>query len=283
MEEFVYEVLNHDEWWWEVGRRELVKNLLHRFGVNGVEGSQTNGTGPRILEIGCGSGALLQDLQHYGTAVGLDVAAPALANCRDRGLDCVSLADVTALPFADEQFNVVIAIDVLEHVEDDAAAIREINRVTKNGGKVILTVPAFQMLWSRRDVQCHHHRRYLRDDFRTRVQKGGFRILKSTYINLPLFFPLFMMVKAGRLSSKQAPSIRMDYALVPPPINQILSRVVEYEAKLLRRISLPLGSSIACVGVKTRSTLTSSPPKAAAKSAARRRARNVPAAEPQGS
>jgi ubiquinone/menaquinone biosynthesis C-methylase UbiE len=259
MEEFVYEVLNHDEWWWEVGRRELVKNLLQRYGVNGEQPSRINGAGPRILEIGCGSGALLQDLQHYGTAVGLDVAAPALANCRDRGLDCVSLADVTALPFADEQFNVVIAIDVLEHVEDDAAAILEINRVTKPGGKVILTVPAFQMLWSRRDVQCHHHRRYLRDDFRGRVQRGGFKVLKSTYINLPLFFPLFMMVKAGRLSSKQAPSIRMDYALVPPPINQILSRVVEYEAKMLRRISLPIGSSIACVGVKKAVTAQSAP------------------------
>lgn len=272
MEEFVYEVLNHDEWWWEVGRRELVKNLLQRYGVNGVDTDRTNGTGPRILEIGCGSGALLQDLQHYGTAVGLDVAAPALANCRERGLDCVSLADVTALPFADEQFNVVIAIDVLEHVEDDAAAIREINRVTKKGGKVILTVPAFQMLWSRRDEQCHHHRRYLRDDFRVRVQRGGFKVLKSTYINLPLFFPLFMMVKAGRLSSKQAPSIRMDYALVPPPINQILSRVVEYEAKMLRRISLPIGSSIACVGVKTASVSRTAPQDAAPAARRSRRA-----------
>jgi ubiquinone/menaquinone biosynthesis C-methylase UbiE len=270
MEEFVYEVLNHDEWWWEVGRRELVKNLLQRYGVNGVENGRTNGTGPRILEIGCGSGALLQDLEQYGTAYGLDVAAPALANCRERGLDCVSLADVTALPFEDEQFNVVIAIDVLEHVEDDAAAIREINRVTKKGGKVILTVPAFQMLWSRRDVQCHHHRRYLRDDFRSRVQKQGFKVLKSTYINLPLFFPLFMMVKAGRLSSKRAPSIRMDYALVPPPINQILSRVVEYEAKMLRRISLPIGSSIACVGIKTASFASTNRPEATETTSARR-------------
>lgn len=270
MEEFVYEVLNHDEWWWEVGRRELVKNLLHRFGVNGVKNGRTNDEPPRILEIGCGSGALLQDLQHYGTAVGLDVAAPALANCRERGLDCVSLADVTALPFADEQFNVVIAVDVLEHVEDDAAAIREINRVTKKGGKVILTVPAFQMLWSRRDVQCHHHRRYLRDDFRARVERGGFKVLKSTYINLPLFFPLFMMVKAGRLSSKQAPSIRMDYALVPPPINRILSRVVEYEAKMLRRFSLPIGSSIAVVGVKTASVSQSSRPDTGSAKASRR-------------
>ena len=276
MEEFVYEVLNHDEWWWEVGRRALVKNLLHRYGVNGVESDRSNGSAPRILEIGCGSGALLQDLQHYGTAVGLDVAAPALANCRERGLDCVSLADVAALPFADEQFNVVIAIDVLEHVEDDAAAIREINRVTKKGGKVILTVPAFQMLWSRRDVQCHHHRRYLRDDFRTRVRKGGFKVLKSTYINLPLFFPLFMMVKAGRLSSKQAPSIRMDYALVPPPINRILSRVVEYEAKMLRRISLPIGSSIACVGVKTASVSPTTAPPAAPVARRRRKAAAAP-------
>jgi ubiquinone/menaquinone biosynthesis C-methylase UbiE len=275
MEEFVYEVLNHDEWWWEVGRRSLVKNLLHRFGVNGAENGHTNGRGPRILEIGCGSGALLQDLQHYGDAIGLDIAAPALANCRERGLDCVSLADVNALPFGDELFNVVIAVDVLEHVEDDTAALREINRVTKKGGKVILTVPAFQMLWSRRDVQCHHHRRYVLDDVRHKMQKGGLKVLKSTYINLPLFFPLFMMVKAGRLSSKKAPSIKMDYALVPPPINRMLSRVVEYEARMLRRISLPIGSSIACVGLKTTSVAPTSVRAPAAPSARASRKRST--------
>jgi SAM-dependent methyltransferase len=250
MEEFVYDVLNNDDWWWEVGRRSLVKNLLHRYGGNGLNGR--NGQRPRILEIGCGAGGMLGDLEHFGSPVGMDIAEGAPQYWRERGLKTVSLGDATALPYDKEQFDIVIAIDVLEHIDDDAKAIEEMRRVCRPGGKLIATVPAFHFLWSRRDVQCHHMRRYTLDEFRSGLQRGGFRIIKSTYINMPLFFPLLMMVKAGQLSSKRAPSLRMDYALVPPPINKLLSNVVDYEAQLLRHISLPIGSSIACVGSKTR-------------------------------
>lgn len=250
MEEFVYDVLNNDNWWWEVGRRSLVRNLLHRYGGNGLNGR--NGKWPRILEIGCGAGAMLEDLEHYGSPVGMDIAEAAPQYWRKRRLDSVSLADATALPFREEQFDIVIAIDVLEHVDDDVTAVAEMRRVCRPGGKLIATVPAFKFLWSRRDVQCHHVRRYTLEEFRGKLVHGGFRVIKSTYINMPLFFPLLMMVKAGQLSSKRAPSIRMDYALVPPPINKLLSNVVEYEARLLRHISLPIGSSIACVGSRTR-------------------------------
>ncbi len=252
METFVYDVLNNDDWWWEVGRRALVRNLLARYGGNGVNGAGAHSRKPKILEIGCGSGSMLEDLRQFGSPYGLDVAEAAVPYWRARGLETVSLADTIALPFRDEQFDVLIAIDVLEHVDDDVAALHEMRRVCKPGAKVIVTVPAFQFLWSRRDEQCHHKRRYRLNEVRHKVEQGGFRILKSTYINMPLFFPLAMMVKAGQLSSRRAPSISMDYALVPPPINRLLSRVVEYEARLLRTVSLPIGSSIACVGVKPR-------------------------------
>jgi SAM-dependent methyltransferase len=250
MEEFVYDVLNNDNWWWEVGRRSLVRNLLQRYGGNGLNGR--NGKRPRILEIGCGAGAMLEDLEHFGSPVGMDIAEAAPQYWRKRGLDSVSLADATALPFKKDRFDVVIAIDVLEHVRDDAGAVEEMRRVCRPGGKLIATVPAFKFLWSRRDIQCHHVRRYTLEEFRGKLAHGGFRIVKSTYINMPLFFPLLMMVKAGQLSSKRAPSIKMDYALVPPPINKLLSSVVAYEARLLQHISLPIGSSIACVGTRAR-------------------------------
>ena len=248
MEDFVYGVLNNDDWWWEVGRRALVKNLMRKYGANGVS---RNGARPRILEIGCGAGGMIEDLNHFGTPYGLDVAEAALPYWRERGLDSVGLGDIRALPYRDEQFDVVIAIDVLEHVDDDVSALAEMRRVCRTGGRLILTVPAFQLLWSRRDIQCHHKRRYRLEEMTHKLSHGGFRVIKSTYINMPLFFPLLLMVKAGQLSSKRAPSLRMDYALVPPTINKILSRVVEYEARLLRHASLPIGSSIACVGTKT--------------------------------
>jgi len=250
MEDFVYDVLNDDDWWWEVGRRALVKSLMRKYGVGRASG---DGARPKILEIGCGAGGMLEDLNHFGAPYGVDVAEAALPYWRERGLDSVGLGDTRALPYRDEQFDVVIAIDVLEHVDDDVGALSEIRRVCKSGGKVILTVPAFQLLWSRRDLQCHHKRRYRLGEMTQKMAHSGFKVLKSTYINMPLFFPLLMMVKAGQLSSKRAPSLRMDYALVPPAINRILCRVVEYEARLLRHASLPLGSSIACVGAKVSS------------------------------
>jgi SAM-dependent methyltransferase len=250
MEEFVYDVLNNDDWWWEVGRRSLVKNLLERYGGNGLNGRQ--GQRPAILEIGCGAGAMLEDLERFGSPVGMDIAEAAPQYWRERGLNTVALGDATALPFRGDQFDIVIAVDVLEHVDDEKAAIEEMRRVTTIGGRLIVTVPAFQFLWSRRDVQCHHKRRYTLEKFRSSLLLGGFKINKATYINMPLFFPLLMMVKAGQLSSKRAPSLRMDYALVPPPLNHMLSRVVDYEAQLLQHISLPIGSSIACVGTRVR-------------------------------
>jgi SAM-dependent methyltransferase len=245
METYIYDVINLDGWWWEVGRRALARRLIEHYAPVG-----SNGVRPRILEIGCGSGALLQDLQEKNTVYGMDVADEALKICRERGLDCVSLADVTALPYADESFDTVVAIDVLEHIDDESAALREVNRVLKPGATLIVTVPAFQMLWSRRDVDHHHKRRYSVKEIRRRIREGGFRVLKATYINLPVFFPLFFMLKTGHLSANDTTSVSRDFGIVPKPVNSALSRLMEAEAQITPHVNLPFGSSIACVGRK---------------------------------
>lgn len=245
MEEYVYDVLKQDGWWWEVGRRALSRGLLRRYAK-----SNGNGRKPRLLEIGCGSGALLEDLSADNVVYGMDVAEEALRICRERGLDCVSKGDVTALPYKDAAFDTVIAIDVLEHIDDDGAAVREIHRVCRPGGVLIVTVPAFQMLWSRRDIDHHHKRRYRVKEIRSRLKEGGFKVVKATYVNLPVFFPLFLMVKAGQLSPGGASSVSKDFGLVPAPANAVLSRLMVAEARLLPHVDLPFGSSIACVGLK---------------------------------
>ena len=245
MEEYVYDVLKRDGWWWEVGRRALARSLLRRYAP--VAG---NGRQARLLEIGCGSGALLQDLSADNVVVGMDIADVALRVCRERGLDCVSKGDVTALPYADAAFDIVIAIDVLEHIDDDAAAVREIHRVCKPGGRLIVTVPAFQMLWSRRDVDHHHKRRYRVKEISRRLREGGFNVVKATYVNLPVFFPLFVMVKTGQLSTEGSTSVSKDFGIVPAPANAVLASLMQAEARLLPHLDLPFGSSIACVGMK---------------------------------
>jgi SAM-dependent methyltransferase len=242
MEDYVYDVFNQEKWWWTLGRRALVTSLWGQYGKNKASAA--------ILDIGCGPGTTLQELAGCGAVYGIDVSKAAVDYCYERGLDSVTLGDASALPYRDERFDLVISIDVLEHVDDDMGALAETYRVCRRGGTLIATVPAFNFLWSRRDEQCHHRRRYSLDEFRSKVSRAGFKIIRATYINMPLFVPLFLMVKMGQLSSKKAPSLKMDYALVPPPLNRLLARVVQYEARLLSHTNLPIGTSIACVSVK---------------------------------
>lgn len=242
MDELVYDVYNLDRWWWSVGRRALVEKLWKRYGND-------DGEERLILDIGCGVGSTIKELEKFGRACGLDISDTALKYCRERGIDSVCLAEACDLPYCDDLFSLVISIDVLEHVEDDVGAIREMYRVAKPGGLIVFTVPAFQFLWSRRDEQSHHLRRYRLGEVKEKAAQAGLSILRATYINLSLLVPLFLLVKVGHLLRRD-PSIRMDYILVPPPMNKVLGWVVRAEARWLSRLDLPVGTSICCVAVK---------------------------------
>jgi SAM-dependent methyltransferase len=240
MEEHVYHLYRQreDSWWWGVGRRALIRSLCRRYG--------STGSWPRILEVGCGTGAMLVELERLGAAYGLDIAPLAARYCRERGVDSVCLGDAQALPYGDGRFDLVVTVDLLEHLDDDLAALREMLRVCCRGGLFIGTVPAFQFLWSGRDVQLHHRRRYTLAEVSAKLAEAGFRILKISYVNL-LFFPIvFLLLHTGRFSAS-GHNLAMDYALVPPLANRLVSRLVEYEAWLLTRMNLPFGTSIVWV------------------------------------
>lgn len=244
MEKDIYGLYHREEdaWWWGVGRRTLIANLWERY---------RNGNGrPSLLEIGCGAGGLLKELTRVGTAYGLDVEAESMKYCRERGLERLCMGDAAALPYRDERFDGVVCVDVLEHLDDDAAALRDIHRVLKPGGRLLATVPAFDFLWSRRDELLHHKRRYRLGQIRRRVAAANFDVLKTSYINLPVFFPLWLMVRTGRLSPKESGSAGLDFALLPGPINRVLAGVSALESRLVKHVNLPIGSSIVCVGAK---------------------------------
>jgi SAM-dependent methyltransferase len=242
MEESVYDLYSREEdtWWWAEGRRSLVTGLWKKYGTGIAR--------PRILEVGCGTGGLLKRLEEWSTPCGADLSPQAVSHCFDRGLTRVCVAHTGHLPFKDDAFDVVIYVDVFEHLDDDAAGVREAYRVCRPDGRLIATVPAFDFLWSRRDVQLHHKRRYRRDRFKELVRSEGFKVLKATYVNLPLFFPLLAMVKTGML--KSGGNTEVDYALAPGPINRLLATVCRAESGILRLTDLPVGSSIACVAAK---------------------------------
>src|SRR3989304_4319920 len=175
MEKDLYGLYHREEgsWWWGVGRRALIGRLLKRYGGS-------NGR-PHLLEIGCGAGGLLKELTQAGVAYGVDVEAESMKYCLERGLERLCLGDAAALPYRPGQFGAGSCGDVLEHREEEGAALAEIYRVLKPGGRLLATVPAFQWLWSRRDAQLHHKRRSTLEELRERVGAADFRELKIRF------------------------------------------------------------------------------------------------------
>ena len=238
MEEFIYDVLNQDRWWWTVGRRSLVRSLTrHHVG---------SANQLKVLDIGCGTGTNLEVLRDYGTVYGMDVSPLALSYCHGRGIDRICRGDAAHLPFQDSSFDGVIGVDVLEHLEDDSAALREIHRVCRPGALLIAVVPAFPSLWSHRDDQHHHKRRYRIRQLRDRMTRGGFAVKRMTYVNLPLLLPLFLLAQLERITGGR-PNRNASFGLLPMPVNRPLGWAMQLEAAWLRYADLPFGSSIACV------------------------------------
>ena len=163
----------------------------------------------------------------------------------------VSRGDATHLPFQDNSFDVVVGVDVLEHLEDDGAALREINRVCRPGALLIAVVPALQSLWSHRDEQHHHKRRYRILQLRDRMIRAGFAVRRITYVNILLLLPLFLLAKLNQLTQRR-PNRNASFGLLPWLLNRPLGWMMQLEAAWLRYAGLPFGSSIVCVAETTR-------------------------------
>src|SRR5947199_6545096 len=152
--------------WWYRGRRRIIRAELNRLPL----------LRPAcVLDAGCGSGRTLQELVDYGEVSGIELNADAAAIARARGLGEVREGRLEELPWDDATFDLVTCLDVIEHVPDDAAALAEIRRVCRPGGWLLVTVPAYQALWSRHDEANHHYRRYSRSSLRVAARAGGWQ------------------------------------------------------------------------------------------------------------
>ncbi len=230
-----------DHYWWFVGRRRLALSLASRFEV--VPAAVVN-----LLDLGCGTGAVLGAAEGR-MRVGVDMTTLALEKCQTRGLSDLAKADATALPLVDNTFDVVIALDIFEHVEDDIAAMAEVSRVLTPGGILVLSVPAFGFLWGPHDVALHHFRRYTRGEVEARLRSVGLEIELATYA----VFLLFPVVVVARFFEKRRSGpAEANLPAVSPFINRFLIGLLEFEAKLIARMGLrlPWGSSVVVVARK---------------------------------
>jgi SAM-dependent methyltransferase len=239
-----------DRHWWFAARRRIVLQVLR--GALRERGDRGGGP-PRILDIGCGAGATLRELARLGDACGLDTEPSAVeAAARRSGCDVRLGRLPESVPFEEGAFDVVTLLDVLEHIEDDAASLATIERLLKPGGILLCTVPAYRFLWSEHDVANEHKRRYTRPGLRARIEGAGLRIRKLTYYNTFLFPPIaaLRLARGQPGSAAAAAGGRPDLGSVPAPLNALLRGVFAAERHWLRVGSFPFGVSVLALAQK---------------------------------
>lgn len=230
------------EHWWFVGTRRII--------CDAIATAVPDAPHPRILDVGCGAGNVLEALGGTMRLFGLDAELGALEVCRTHVAAPLCLGDATALPYADETFDVVIATDLFEHVADDARAARECARVCRPGGTLVAAVPAYPLLFGPHDIQLDHHRRYARAPFLALLQHAGLTVRRATYFN-SLLLPVIVAVRlAQRIFVRRPHEYAINYALGSGAVGRVLLGLLMLERWWLRRGNLPAGVSLLTVATR---------------------------------
>jgi len=226
-----------DRHWWFRGRRYIINHAISRLNLP---------TDCDVLDAGCGTGGNLKMLEQYGSvfAFELEEAARELAIARSVGhIEEGRLPD--RIPFEDRQFDLIISTDVLEHVDDDRQSIIALVDRLKPGGYLLVTVPAFMWLWTDRDKQHHHFRRYHRGQLADFSDKTGSRLVFASYFN-SLLFPLAAPVRFLQ-RTMNLPYQNNDLKMPPEAVNHLLKTVFAIEAHIMRIVPFPAGMSLMAV------------------------------------
>ena len=224
--------------WWYRGRRRIVDAQLSRLALPSPA---------RILDAGCGSGRMLPELARYGEVSGLELDPDAAEIARRRGCGEVIEGQVERLPWDPHSFDLVTSLDVVEHTRDDRLVLAELRRVSRVGGWLLITVPAYQALWSLHDVANHHYRRYGRRDLRQAALAAGWRLDRMTSFNT-ILLPPAAIVRLAQRHRRPDHRYRPELERGTGPLNSVLEWPLRAEARWIGRgRSLPAGLSLMAV------------------------------------
>ncbi|HEX2016525.1 MAG TPA: class I SAM-dependent methyltransferase [Solirubrobacteraceae bacterium] len=236
-----YELQTHqveDQHWWYRGRRRVLAEVLRSLEL---------APHARILDAGCGSGRNMVELAAFGQVTGVELAPASVEVARGRGVGEVIAGSVVPLPLADSSFDLVVSLDVIEHLDDDREALREFRRVTAPGGRLLITVPAYQWLWSMHDEVNHHRRRYTRRTLLSAAAEAGWRPLRTTHFNALLLPGAIAVRSLERVKRPSGPPVS-DLQRTPDLLNRVLERPLHAEAAIIRRgRRIPAGLSLLAV------------------------------------
>ena len=234
-----------DTHWWYVGRRRIIRSLVEKICA------ALNDPNPRILDVGCGTGANLKMLADYGNAEGVDISPQAVEFCRERGLDSVKLGAAEQLPYENDSLELVTALDVIEHLDDDVAGLREMRRVLRRDGRVLLFVPAFMFLWGVQDDVSNHRRRYTLPSLLKAVEEAGFAVEWASYANISFFLPVLAVRSVMRwLGLRAATEYGINISLMNGPFSSLFAA----ERFVFKRGRIPFGVSAVCIARRVEET-----------------------------
>ena len=219
-------------YWWFVGRRAIIKAILGKHLLGGNK--KLN-----ILDFGSGTGGNFPLLSQFGEVLGVEVSKHAINLSKDNFKDfkVYRIRLNEPCPFAERSFDLIALLDVLEHVENDQKLILELKPLLKKGGMFLLTVPAYQWLWSAHDEVLGHFRRYSRSDIKEKLVDLGLRIKYSTYI-ISSVWPIVVIYRL--INQKPETS----YVNLPSSANYFLIFLLKVEALLLKYIRFSFGTSV---------------------------------------
>jgi SAM-dependent methyltransferase len=223
--------------WWFLCRRRLAAESLRSYRVK---------MPARILDMGCGTGAMLDELPRLGTAFGLDISTTALNYCRSRGHRRLALGVGEGLPYRASAFDGVVSLDVIEHIDNDAGTMQNLFRICADSAVVVITVPATPWLWTTRDDRLLHKRRYTRTGLIAVARAAGFDVVKCSYYCV-FFFPIVAAVVLFNRALGRKPDVKDDVPSVNPLLNRIFRELLLVEQWLMRWVNYPFGVSLFCV------------------------------------
>ncbi|MDC0598494.1 class I SAM-dependent methyltransferase [Gammaproteobacteria bacterium] len=223
--------------WWFVTKKKIVLDTIARHLEKNAD--------MKVLDIGCGSGLMLNALEEIGHAHGMDMSDDAINFSKEifngpvkKGL----LPD--QIPYEENFFDLITALDVIEHVDQDVESLQAMRSRLVDGGKAVITVPAYMFLWSAFDDLNEHKRRYTLTELKTKLNQAGFTIEKISYFNTLLFPIAFVVRMLNNLLGRDGSS---DVDMPSKPLNFMLEKIFGLEQYLLRAVNLPFGVSVLAV------------------------------------
>ena len=244
MEQVEYEKMGEFEshYWWHRGKLHLIETMFDKYlGKSGL----------RSIEMGCGTGEVMDLAQKWGDVTGVEISKSAVDYCKSRGFKNLILGDVTKLSVAElgKDYDLALSMDVLEHVQDDVAAMKKIHEILKPGGYFFVSVPAYKFLWSNHDEALHHKRRYHSLEIKQKLKDSGFEILQSTHFVAALFFPIaFVRLMSNFVRRSAYP--KSSYVAVPDFLNNLFITLLKVESTFTKFMNLPLGTTLFVVARK---------------------------------